>query len=95
MNLMKEVSCQRLIQVEILGALALSFRVLLYCMGLLILLPSAHAQELPTKGIEHEYLKRLVGTWDAETEFGKGTMTYKMGWMDCGWLVTLMANLAA
>ena len=24
-------------------------------------------------------MKRLVGTWDAETEFGKGTMTYKMG----------------
>ena len=24
-------------------------------------------------------MERLVGTWDAETESGKGTMTYKMG----------------
>jgi len=49
------------------------------CIALLILLSSARAQEPPKPGKEHDHLKRLVGTWDAETEFGKGTMTYKMG----------------
>ena len=39
----------------------------------------AQAQEPPKPGKEHDHLKRLVGTWNAETESGKGTMTYKMG----------------
>jgi hypothetical protein len=54
-------------------------RALLTGIALLILLPSARAQEPPKPGKEHDHLKRLVGAWDAETEFGKGTMTYKMG----------------
>jgi hypothetical protein len=47
--------------------------------ALLILLPSARAQEPPKPGKEHDHLERLVGIWDAETESGEGTMTYKMG----------------
>jgi hypothetical protein len=47
--------------------------------ALLLLLPSARAQVMPTPGKEHELLKQLVGTWDAESESGKGTMTYMMG----------------
>jgi hypothetical protein len=54
-------------------------KALLVGVVLLILLPSARAQEPPKPGKEHDHLKRLVGAWDAETEFGKGTMTYKMG----------------
>ena len=53
-------------------------QVLLTGVALLSLLPSAQAQ-VPTPGKEHDHLKQLVGTWDAETESGKGTMTYKMG----------------
>jgi hypothetical protein len=61
-------------------------RVFLTGVALLILLPSARAQEPPKPGKEHDHLKRLVGAWDAETAFGKGTMTYKM---DLGgmWLI--------
>jgi hypothetical protein len=47
--------------------------------ALLILLSSSWAQEPPKPGKEHSHLKRLVGTWDAEMAFGKGTMTYKIG----------------
>lgn len=36
------------------------------------------AQELPKPGKQHEYLKRLVGSWEAESDAGKGTMNYKM-----------------
>jgi len=63
-----------------------SLRLLLTGVALLILLAPARAQELPKPGKEHDHLKRLVGIWDAETEFGKGTMTYKM---DLGglWLI--------
>jgi Protein of unknown function (DUF1579) len=61
------------------GKLARYLRALLTSVALLILLPSARAQEPPKPGKEHDHLKRLVGTWDAETEFGTGTMTYKMG----------------
>jgi hypothetical protein len=68
------------------GTLAPYLRALLTGVALLILLPSARAQEQPKPGKEHDHLKRLVGTWDAETEFGKGTMTYKMG-LDGLWLV--------
>jgi len=53
-------------------------RSLLAGVALLILLPSAPAQEPPKPGKEHDQLKRLAGTWDAESEFGKGAMTYKM-----------------
>ena len=66
------------------GKLARYLRALLTVLALLIVLASARAQELPKPGIEH--LKRLVGTWDAETESGKGTMTYKMG-LDGLWLI--------
>lgn len=61
-------------------------KALLTGVALLILLSSARAQEPPEPGKEHDHLKRLVGAWDAETEFGKGTMTYKM---DLGglWLI--------
>lgn len=60
--------------------------VFLTSIALLILSPSAWTQEPTKPGKEHDHLKRLVGTWDAETEFGKGTMTYKM---DLGglWLI--------
>jgi hypothetical protein len=51
----------------------------LAAVALLVLLPSAPAQEPPTPGKEHEHLKQLVGTWVAESEYGKGTMTYTMG----------------
>jgi hypothetical protein len=61
------------------GKLALNLRALLTALVLLLLLPSSQAQEPPKPGKEHEHLKQLVGTWDAETEFGNGTMTYKMG----------------
>ena len=54
-------------------------RALLTGVALLILLPPARSQEPPKPGKEHGHLKRLVGTWDAETAFGKGTMTYRMG----------------
>jgi hypothetical protein len=42
------------------------------------MVPSLAAQEPPKPGKEHEHLKRLVGTWEAVLEGGKGTMTYKM-----------------
>jgi hypothetical protein len=61
-------------------------RAILTSVALLILLPSARAQEPPKPGKEHEHLKQLVGAWDAETEFGKGTMTYKMG-LEGLWLI--------
>jgi Protein of unknown function (DUF1579) len=88
MSVKKEASGRRCIQVEVEvpgtpeegdGKLALYLRALLTGVALLILLPSARAQEPPKPGKEHDHLKRLVGAWDAETEFGKGTMTYKMG----------------
>jgi hypothetical protein len=59
--------------------MALLLRALLASVALLSLVPSARAQEPPKPGKEHDHLQRLVGTWDAETESGKGTMTYKMG----------------
>jgi hypothetical protein len=68
------------------GKLALYLRALLTGIALLILLPSARAQEPLKPGKEHDHLKRLVGIWEAETEFGKGTMTYKMG-LDGLWLI--------
>lgn len=67
MSVKKEASRRRSVQVVLTGV------------ALLMLLPSARAQEPPKPGKEHDHLKRLVGTWDAETEYGKGTMTYKMG----------------
>lgn len=54
-------------------------RALLASVAFLSLVPSAHAQELPKPGQEHAHLTRLVGVWDAETEAGRGTMTYQMG----------------
>ena len=59
--------------------MALFVRALLASVALFYLVPSARAQEPPKPAKEHDHLKRLVGTWDAETESGKGTMTYKMG----------------
>ncbi len=59
--------------------MALFLRALLTSVALLNLVPSAWAQEPPKPGKEHDHLERLVGTWDAETESGNGTMTYKMG----------------
>ena len=61
------------------GKRPLYLRALLTGVALLMLLASARAQEPPKPEKEHDHLKRLVGTWDAETESGKGTMTYKMG----------------
>jgi Protein of unknown function (DUF1579) len=57
----------------------LFLRALFTSVALLNLVSSAWAQEPPKPGKQHDHLKRLVGTWDAETESGKGTMTYKMG----------------
>ncbi len=59
--------------------MALFLRALLASVALSYLAPSALAQEPPKPGKEHDHLKRLVGAWDAETESGSGTMTYKMG----------------
>ena len=59
--------------------MALFLRALLASFALLNMLPSAQAQQPPKPGKEHDHLERLVGTWDAETESGNGTMTYKMG----------------
>jgi hypothetical protein len=59
--------------------MALFLRALLASVALLYLVPSAWAQGPPKPGRQHDHLKSLVGTWDAETESGKGTMTYKMG----------------
>lgn len=59
--------------------MALFPRALLASVTLFTLVPSAWAQEPPKPGKQHDHLKRLVGTWVAETESGKGTMTYKMG----------------
>lgn len=59
--------------------MTLLLRARLASVALLCLVPSARAQEPPKPGKEHDHLKRLVGTWDAVTESGKGTMTYKMG----------------
>ena len=75
MSVKKEACGPRSIQI----VMALYLRVMLTVVALVILLPSARAQDLPTPGKEHDHLKRLVGTWDAETEYGTGTMTYKMG----------------
>ena len=61
------------------GKLALCLRALLTSVALLILLSSAFAQEAPKPRKELDSLKQLVGTWDADTGSGKGTMTYKMG----------------
>lgn len=36
------------------------------------------AQEPPKPGKEHEHFKKLVGTWTAVSDFGNGSMTYKM-----------------
>ena len=74
MSVKKEAFGRRYIQVVLTGAF------------LLLLLPALRAQEPPKPGKEHDHLKRLVGTWEAESEFGKGTMTYKMG-LDGMWLV--------
>jgi hypothetical protein len=63
-----------------LGAsLRSSMGALLLGVALLTLLPSARAQESSAPGKELEHLKQMVGTWDAESESGKGTMTYTMG----------------
>jgi hypothetical protein len=59
---------------------------LLTGVALLLLLPPARAQEPPKPGKELDYLKRLVGTWDAETQSGTGTMTWKMG-LGGQWLI--------
>lgn len=55
------------------------------CVAALIV-PAIYAQEPPKPGKEHDQLKRLVGTWEADSEFGKGTLTYKMG-LGGTWLV--------
>ena len=43
--------------------------------------PAVRAQEPPKPGPEHEFLKKLVGTWDLTMKFGgmetKGVVTYK------------------
>jgi hypothetical protein len=87
MSVKKEASGRRSVEVEERDRkLPLYLRSLLTGVALLIMLSSARAQEPPKAGKEHDYLKRLAGTWDAETEFGKGTRTCKM---DLGglWLV--------
>jgi len=66
--------------------MVLFHRVLLANVALLSFAPSVWAQGLPKPGKEHDHLKLLVGTWEAESEFGKGTMTYKMG-LDGLWLI--------
>lgn len=59
--------------------MALFLRALLVSVALLNLVSSAWAQEPPKPGKEHDHLKRLVGTWDAESDFGKGVIINKMG----------------
>jgi hypothetical protein len=87
MSVKKEASGRRSVQVEVPGGkLALHLQALLTGIAILILLPSARAQEPPKVGKEHDHLTHLVGTWDAQTESGAGTMTYKMG-LDGLWLI--------
>jgi hypothetical protein len=59
--------------------MALFLQALLTSAALVNLVPSARVQEPPKPAQAHDNLMRLVGTWDAETESGKGTLTYKMG----------------
>jgi Protein of unknown function (DUF1579) len=59
--------------------MALFLRALLASVALFNLVSPAWAQEPPKPGKQHDHFKRLVGTWDAETQSGKGTMTYQMG----------------
>ena len=66
--------------------MALFLRALLASIAVLNLVPSSRVQEPLKPGKEHHHLKRLVGTWDAETESGTGTMTYKMG-LGGRWLI--------
>jgi len=61
------------------GRLARCLRAILASVALVVLLSSAFAQEAPKPRKELDSLKQLVGTWDADTGSGKGTMTYKMG----------------
>jgi hypothetical protein len=63
---------------------ALPLRALMTAFAVMILPTTVYAQ--PKPGKEHEHLTRLTGTWVAESEHGKGTMTYKMG-LDGLWLV--------
>jgi Protein of unknown function (DUF1579) len=87
MSVKKEASGRRSVQVEERdGKVAFSLRALLTGIALLILLSSARAQEPPKPGKQHDHFKRLVGTWEAETESGNGTMTYKMG-LEGLWLI--------
>lgn len=66
---------------------ALTLRALWTCVALLSLAPMARAQEPPKPSKEHEPLQRLVGTWEVESEFGSGTMTYKLE-LNGLWLVS-------
>jgi hypothetical protein len=59
---------------------------LLAIVSLLGFVTLAQAQEPPKAVMELDHLKRLVGTWEAESESGTGTMTYKMGLGDL-WLI--------
>lgn len=59
--------------------MAHSLRALLASIAFLNLASLAWTQEPPKPEKEHDHLKRLVGTWEAESESGKGMMTYKMG----------------
>jgi hypothetical protein len=87
MSVKKEASGRRSVQVEKRdGKLSLSLGALLTGIALLMLLPWARAQEPPKPGKQHDHFKRLVGTWEAETESGNGTMTYKMG-LEGLWLI--------
>ena len=51
-------------------------------MAMVLLAPTAGAQEPPKPGPEHEMLKKWVGTWDTTMKFMggevKGVATYKM-----------------
>ena len=54
-------------------------RTLFVSIAMLSLITTAQAQEPPKPGKEHEQLKQRVGAWNAQSDFGNGTMTYKMG----------------
>ncbi|QVL30711.1 DUF1579 domain-containing protein [Telmatocola sphagniphila] len=53
-------------------------KALLIGVALLHLSLPAQAQEPQKPSKDQEYLKRLVGSWSADSENGKGTMIYKM-----------------
>jgi hypothetical protein len=59
--------------------MAVYLRALLASIVCLNLVGSARVQDSAKPTPQQNHLQRLVGNWDAQSDFGKGTMTYQMG----------------